>query len=484
MLTEKLAKADRDARRTRFVLLTGLGAVIGVVALFLLGIVKVDFELFQRAPEETQPAKVAAPTKLKAADAPEPLVIGQQREALKEKLTEFEGHLLAQIESPAFAIWNADAQHTVLREKEASIAAFATADYDKALAHLETATTLAEKELSARDVAFDAALADARRFADADDVDNARVVISAALRLKPDDPSTTALSEKIERLPKVLVLIERASVAEVENDLPGEAALLREALELDPERTALEARLKAVQEAIREARFSDLIDAGFNAVAIRNHKVAQNSLTAAEAMFVGRDELNLLGKAVANLALSLKVERLTADAEKAAAGDNWMRAQRLLGEALKLMPDSVNIRERLVRADNIVATSARIDGFLARPERLAAANVMAQAKTVIAGADQYLALSPSLQADVTTLGAKIDGYAKPVEVIVSSDGATRVSVRGVGQVGVLVRKTISLKPGRYTFEGVREGFKSVLVSVDIAPGQSGVSVKVVCHELI
>jgi hypothetical protein len=72
----------------------------------------------------------------------------------------------------------------------------------------------------------------------------------------------------------------------------------------------------------------------------------------------------------------------------------------------------------------------------------------------------------------------------PILVTVISDNQTYVLVRSVGKVGVVFQKNIQLKPGNYTFEGTRKGFKSKLVQAFIPYDQDSFRVRVICDELI
>jgi hypothetical protein len=71
-----------------------------------------------------------------------------------------------------------------------------------------------------------------------------------------------------------------------------------------------------------------------------------------------------------------------------------------------------------------------------------------------------------------------------VPVTIISDNKTFVSVRTVGNVGVVSQKVIELNPGKYTFEGAREGFKSKLVQALIPYDRDLFSVHVICDEPI
>ena len=71
-----------------------------------------------------------------------------------------------------------------------------------------------------------------------------------------------------------------------------------------------------------------------------------------------------------------------------------------------------------------------------------------------------------------------------IPVTVMSDNMTDIRVRGIGNLGVILHKTIQLKPGNYFFEGTRKGFKSKLLRVLIPYDQNNYSVSIICDESI
>ena len=68
--------------------------------------------------------------------------------------------------------------------------------------------------------------------------------------------------------------------------------------------------------------------------------------------------------------------------------------------------------------------------------------------------------------------------------MVTSDNMTDIQVRGIGKLGLIHNKTIELKPGYYTFEGTRNGFKSKLLQVLIPYNKNNYSVRIICDESI
>ena len=85
---------------------------------------------------------------------------------------------------------------------------------------------------------------------------------------------------------------------------------------------------------------------------------------------------------------------------------------------------------------------------------------------------------------IEKLERALELYQTKVSVRISSDGKTAIAVRGVGRVGVVMSKTIELKPGNYSFEGKRTGYRSVLIQVNVPPGADEIEVSVICNEQI
>jgi hypothetical protein len=92
--------------------------------------------------------------------------------------------------------------------------------------------------------------------------------------------------------------------------------------------------------------------------------------------------------------------------------------------------------------------------------------------------------STALSQKTHALSELIAAYSKKVFVKVLSDKQTKISVRGVGQVGVVTEKIIQLNPGSYTFEGKRDGYKSKLLRISVSPGDNQVEVKLICDERV
>jgi hypothetical protein len=488
MLQEKLEQESRAAQRRRMQLVVGVAVSIAVIGLAYGGLVLLwpaDPADVTNAPRETP-----AETVTSAPQAAAPVITVDDaaseaaREQFKTDLAAFQSDIEPAVTHEDFARWDATAQRQILDGKATAIARFSEASYVAAVDDLAAARAAAEKALVARAQTFNDAFAAAEAAHDDDSYDAAALAIDRALNIRPDSTPAAALKLRIDALPALLAKIEEAAVARVENNLDAERAHLKAALAIDPNRDALAARLNEVRRLLREARFAGHIVAGLTDVDARRLTSAQRNLDDARAVYPDRAEADLLDEKIAGLELELLIERLTATARAAAQADDWATAEQSYIQMRRLAPANRDITDGLALAQEINALHARATRHLAAPARLASEAVAADAGSVVDAVTPLRNDSPRLAAQADALAGLIKAYGVKVPVRIVSDGKTDITVRGVGIVGRITERTIELRPGRYTFEGIREGFQAVLVRVDIPPGQADLVLEIVTDERI
>ena len=69
-------------------------------------------------------------------------------------------------------------------------------------------------------------------------------------------------------------------------------------------------------------------------------------------------------------------------------------------------------------------------------------------------------------------------------VQIKSNNQTLVTLYRVGSLGSFTDKRMSLKPGKYTLVGTRQGYRDVREEFTIVPGKSAPTVVVQCEEKI
>jgi tetratricopeptide (TPR) repeat protein len=514
MLHDKLEQASQEAKRKRIKVAISLFATATMVALLLLGVIKIDLTFFgltqdanesipltagmatpiqplQETAQEIhpkQPNQKIEPTRpdnqkppLVSTETPK---IGELRDTFKRDLSTFEDSIEPHILTKGFANWNIDKQHQILTKKDDAVSSFSSGDYERALVELKEASQNSLSQITKLDAAFAEAISNARSFYEADDYNTASLNISDALRLKPQSAEAQKLKEKIARLPKVLENIQKAAVARTENNLEAEVKYLKEAIDSDPSRKELSERLGVVEEEIRELYFAQLINSGLANVDQKNLVAARRHLKNAASIFNERSEVELLSRKVSALALDLEAERLIKEAKSASGSDNWAAAETLYQKAGKIQPNSKDVVDGYALALKINSLNGKLAHHLQAPHRLSSINVAEIVRNLVTEAMTVSAKSHSLADQTTKLLELLKAYSAKVSVKVISDGVTNISVRGVGRVGLTNEKTIDLRPGKYTFEGKRIGFRSKLIQVDVPLGSENLVVEIYSDERI
>lgn len=490
MLQEKLEQESRAAQRRRMQLVIGIAAGIVVIGLVYGGIILLrpsDVADVTNVVRETAAETVTKTPQAEpqiVAPAPDDAANEAAREQFKADLAAFQSALEPAVIHDDFARWDAAAQRQILDGKDTAISLFSAASYIAAVDELATARAAAEQALAAREKAFDDAFAAAAAAHDDDSYDAAALAIDRALTIRPGSAPAAALKQRIDALPALLAKIEDAAVARVENNLDAERQHLEAALAIDPQRSALASRLGEVRRMQRDARFAGHIVAGLKDVEARKLSSAQGNLDDARAIYPKRAEVDVLDEKIAGLELELLIERLTRTARAAARNDDWVTAEQSYIQVRRLAPANRDITDGLDLAQTINRLHARAARHLAAPARLASEAVAADAGSVVDAIIPLRDESPRLAAQADTLAELVAAYGVKVPVRIVSDGKTNITVRGVGIVGKITERTIELRPGQYTFEGIREGFQAVLMRIDIPPGQADLVLEIVPDERI
>jgi hypothetical protein len=81
---------------------------------------------------------------------------------------------------------------------------------------------------------------------------------------------------------------------------------------------------------------------------------------------------------------------------------------------------------------------------------------------------------------IKQLKATLAGQNTPVEVAITSDGVTWVSIAGYRQPEKFAERSLKMLPGNYEVVGRRKGFQDVVIPVQVRTGAPAPKVAVVC----
>jgi len=473
VLEKKLEEARLRSTKLRKQITIGFLITIAVCSFIL-----VSLSFFNFSTPRDAPVTVAEKKKLADAD------IGKVRDEFKEILQQYKNELEPRLQAANIERWNQNALFEIKEQEKKAMLNFSNGDYPNALNNIQSlkAKTLAILEESGH--IFKENMEKATLFLAGDHYDEAKLHVEKALVIVPQSPEALALQQDIEKLQHILPLLNEAKAARAEHDLQKEYNLLQQILQISPERTEATERLNLLGQLINNKKFEAHISSGFAEIENKQIKKARHHYQEAEKFDPKRKELELLLGQVLAQEKALRIQQAVKQAEQAIRQDNWQQAKANFAKVIKDMPENETAIEGLKRANEILGLQSSLSQYIKNPYRLTHSGVLSAAKKTLTQAQHASSYSFGIKRQTEQLRKLIATFNRLIPVTIMSDNKTYVLVRGIGKVGVISQKTIQLKPGNYTFEGTRNGFKSKLLQVLIPHDQNNYSVRIICDEPI
>jgi hypothetical protein len=414
--------------------------------------------------------------------------VSEDQETLRQQYLDayahFENTIKPELNKIDLPTWDKPLADRLNANESAAIKQFGEAKYVQANATLEALIKLSETTITDSQNQFESAMQTAQQAFDNNQYEQAKAAISKALMLDSSSIQASELAERIELLPEIAALVEQIEVAKVENNRQTELTLINQLLTLTPEREALKQRAQALQTTLNNQKFQSLISQSYAAIDDGRIEAAKSALSQARNIYSNRSELSDLNTAIQQYEKNQRIQSGLTIAAQAESNDNWQAVKTNLEQVVKENPNNKSATEKLAMANNILSLNKQIDDYLESPYRLSNNQLAAQARAAINAAAAYRNESLSLTRKSRELETVLTAVNQTVPVEVRSDNQTFIQVRGVGNVGVVDSKVIQLKPGQYTFEGKRKGYKSKLVEVTIPYDVNRFSLTLVCDEPI
>jgi len=420
-------------------------------------------------------------------DQPEkgrPQTSEEERIAFKAMLSEYDSSIKNLVEAPEFAVWDTFSHARFFKMKGQIMTDVGAGDYARAREELAELIQQATKVIGKRDAVVAESVEQTKSALQENAPQKALAHFSRAKELAPHSPEVLALEPRVAILPQVVELLEQAHLAQVQGDMKGELAALKEIAKVDPTRSEVKDRVTTIQNTFFQQELALHLQKTMTAIEARRPDVAQKSLNKAHKMVPKRDEVALLQREIDILANELQYNALVMHARECEAKDDWAGVLSCYSDAAKINSSSVEVASGIKRAQTVLGIRAAINEKLGKPYRLSSKVGEKQALELLQNASGIFEISPSVGMLAHKLEALLKVYTTPVMVRITSDGKTFVQVKSVGKVGKVTEKTIRIRPGRYTFEGKREGFVSKATTVEIPPSGKTIVVNVVCENAI
>ena len=293
------------------------------------------------------------------------------------------------------------------------------------------------------------------------DGDTARDAFARAQAIRPEDAAAQKGLDRAGNIEQVLALYEKALRLEKQGGRAEAMRLLEEIRRLDPDYQQAAQALTRIRSDEQEERFSRAMADFHQAMLDKNSDEAAGHLARAARIRPDSQHVAQGSKELALLRKQQQLARLGRRLGTAEAGEEWQEVLELAGQMLRLDPHSATAREAGKKAKKRAELDQRLVRIIKHPERLAEEAVLAEAKKILAVAGATLNPGPRLEEQIRQVEGLVARAASPVAVTLQSDGTTEVIIYHVGRLGRFMRKTVRLRPGRYTVVGSRPGFRDV-----------------------
>lgn len=176
--------------------------------------------------------------------------------------------------------------------------------------------------------------------------------------------------------------------------------------------------------------------------------------------------------------------RLQREARGFESAERWEEVLAAYQRAAAIDPAVDFARQGIARSERMIRLHARIDRYLASPERLYSPRVREEAQQFLAALDREAGAGPRLAQERQRLDAALKRATNKVTIRLTSDNATEVTLQRVGPLGRFQDREVALTPGTYTLVGSRPGYKDVRVEVTVDPDAPAQRVFVACEERV
>jgi len=299
---------------------------------------------------------------------------------------------------------------------------------------------------------------------------------------QPMDPPPIAEDAGSRYAGQALDLMDRGARAERSGDLAAAAHAYSTAARLDPQSPEARAAVARVAAKTESNAFAAVMSEALAALDGGDPAAAQAALERARIMRPSSPEVDEAMRRVAAAQRRQTLAALQRRAETAESSEAWREAVDLYTQVLDLdgnLAFAIAGRERSVARQRI---GERIEYHLANPDRLVSDEVLAETAALLAQAESTRPRGAILNGQTTRLTRLVETASIPVPVSLHSDNLTRVVIHKVGPLGTFSRMTVDLRPGTYTLQGSRPGYRDVRLEVTVRPGGPVPPVVIQCEE--
>lgn len=459
----------------------------GIFALLLVLTIGVVFVLPSMVQPVAPPAVVVAAPKAVAPAAEEAPFAEAQRMRQRQLAQDALAPLLElqeTLEKQQVQQWAGDAYAAALATAQQGDAAYSAQQYEQAVTLYQQALSAVQTISTSTADVFASRMAEGAAAIAAGDATAADAAYSIAILLDPNSSEAVQGMERARVLNQVLALMEEGEALQSDGKFDDARDRFQQAIALDPAHEPARTALAGIATAQANQNFAAVMSRGFAALQAGNAEAAKAAFEQAGNLRPGSAEVAAaLQQAKDQETLSAITVQLNI-ANSAEANEDWATALAAWNAALAIDPNLVDAQNGQRRTQSRTNLDNFLTDTIANPLRLGDAAVYAQTEQVVRDATTLLTPGPKLQGQLRQVQDFLARAKVPVDVTIQSDGQTTVTVFGIGELGLLSSKTLSLPPGSYVAVGVRAGYRDVRQEFVVGLDGKNVQITVACSDTI
>jgi hypothetical protein len=429
------------------------------------------------------PALLQSPQPVEVAADPVVMPAGDARDAANQAMQAYL-QLRAQLELDHASRWGEPEWSQSERAADSGARLLAQRQFSEAARAYQQALQGLQRLDSERSTRLTAALDAAQQALSVNQIEQAVEQFQRALAIDEDNGGARSGLARSRTRAAVLQHMTTGERAEAEGDLVAAQAAYQQAALLDPEYGPATAAFNRVTETLQLHAFQDAMTRALTALDNGRLSEAEKALADASALRPSDAAVTDARQRLAQARQQSRLNSLRQQATKQVQAENWQAASNVYRKVLAIDASAGFARSGLEKADARQELNRQFDHYLTKPERLYAAQPLANARALLAAASSAPADEPKLAKKMTDLQRLVTLAGTPVAVSLLSDGETDIAIYHVGQLGAFTRQQLELLPGTYTVVGSRSGYRDVRKQLSVSPGKQGTSLTIRCEEMI
>ena len=332
--------------------------------------------------------------------------------------------------------------------------------------------------------AVDARLEAARRAIEDGNRDQAYAALEMAGAMEPENADLAAISARADIMEQWLPLLAQAAEAEQGGDLATAESLLGQAAGIDPEHQRIRSELQRVAGAHQEQRFNDAMSDGYAALDEGQFNRAREQFRRAATINQGSAEAASALQEVTAAETAYRLSSLKRRGTGYESKEQWQEAVKAYEQAREIDSSVLFAQQGLQRSVSRARLDKQFRTALAEPERLSDVAVADALQKLLSQAEKISPRGPVLAGQIDSLQLLLRQASTPVAVTLRSDTETEVIVYKVARLGRFEQRELTLRPGKYTAVGTRNGYRDVRQDFTIRHDSAPDPIMIACTEPI